>query len=72
MLVVLAVETPTRFSFVLTGDRIQADLRLADRGRHTLAELTVKAPALIGLRRAFPQRALARLHALCQTAADLE
>jgi hypothetical protein len=56
---------------MLTGDRIEGELRLEDRGDRTLATLTVEAPALIGLRRSMPVRALGRLHALCQTAADL-
>jgi hypothetical protein len=68
---VLAIESPKRFRFMLTGDRIEGELRLEDRGDRTLAELTVEAPALIGLRRSMPARALARLHALCQTSADL-
>jgi hypothetical protein len=56
---------------MLTGDRIEGELRLEDRGDRTLATLTVEAPALIGLRRSMPARALAHLHALCQTGADL-
>jgi uncharacterized protein YndB with AHSA1/START domain len=71
MLVVLGVEAPSRFAFLLTGDGMQVELRLeevaADR---TNAALVVEAPALIGLRRNLPRRALTRLHGLCQTAAD--
>jgi uncharacterized protein YndB with AHSA1/START domain len=71
-LVVLAVDLYERFSFHLTGERVDVELRLAapapDR---TLATLTVEGPSLIGLKRALPKQALARLHALCQTAADL-
>jgi hypothetical protein len=71
MLVVVAVEEPSRFAFLLTGDRLEAELRLDERGdERTLATLSVTGPALIGLKRGLPQRALARLHALCQTAAD--
>jgi hypothetical protein len=36
-----------------------------------LARLTVSGPALVGLRRSLPGKALTRLHALVQTAADL-
>lgn len=72
MLQVLGIEPLERFRFMLTGDRIEGELRLEDQGDRTLATLTVEAPALIGLRRSMPHRALARLHALCQTAADLE
>ena len=71
-LVVLAVDLYERFAFHLTGERVDVELRLAapspDR---TLATLSVEGPALIGLKRALPKQALARLHALCQTAADL-
>ena len=71
MLVVLGIEAPSRFAFLLTGDRMEVELRLSEAGAdRTLAELTVEAPALIGLRRNLPRQALVRLHGLCQTAAD--
>ena len=71
-LLVLAVEPYERFSFQLTGERLEADLRLSAPQRdRTLADLTVSGPALVGLKRSMPERALARLHALVQTAADL-
>jgi len=41
--------------------------RAADRTR---VELTVSAPLLSGLRRSLPHKALTRLQALCQTAAE--
>jgi uncharacterized protein YndB with AHSA1/START domain len=70
-LLVRQVVPPRLFSFHLTGDRIDAELHLAPGGpRRTVARLTVDGPALIGLRRALPRRALDRLHNLCQTAAD--
>ena len=70
-LLVLAVEPYERFAFHLTGERIDVELRLsAPEGDRTLARLAVEGPALIGLRRSLPEKALARLHALCQTAAD--
>jgi uncharacterized protein YndB with AHSA1/START domain len=71
-LVVTAVEAPSRFAFHLTGERIDAELRLEAAGQgRTLAHVTVSGPVLIGLRRArLPQQALARLHDLVQTAAD--
>jgi uncharacterized protein YndB with AHSA1/START domain len=63
-LVVLAVEPPARLSFVVTGDGVQADLRLEETSpARTLATLSVEGPPLIGLRRGMPQRALARLAA---------
>jgi uncharacterized protein YndB with AHSA1/START domain len=72
MLLVRAVEPPERFAWTLTGDRIDAELRLekGDSDR-TLATLVVEAPWLYGFSRALPRRALARLHALYQTAADI-
>jgi hypothetical protein len=70
-LVVVAVELYERFAFHLTGERLDVELRLsAPQPDRTLADLTVEGPALIGLKRALPKQALARLHALCQTAAD--
>ena len=72
MLLVLAAAPPEHIAFQLTGDRMEADLRLeATAADRTLATLTVSGPWLIGLSRSFPRRALARLHALVQTAADL-
>jgi uncharacterized protein YndB with AHSA1/START domain len=70
-LVVVAVELDERFAFHLTGERLDVELRLsAQQPDRTLADLTVEGPALTGLKRALPKQALARLHALCQTAAD--
>jgi uncharacterized protein YndB with AHSA1/START domain len=70
-LLVTAVEPGRRLAFHLAGEHIDVELTLEPRGHdHTLAVLTVDGPRLIGLRRTLPQRALARLYALCQTAAD--
>jgi uncharacterized protein YndB with AHSA1/START domain len=72
MLLVLAVEPYERFAFQLTGERLDVELRLSEpQAKRTLARLTVSGPALIGLRRTLPEKALSRLHALVQTAADL-
>ena len=72
MLLVLAVEPYERFAFQLTGERLQVELRLSEpEPKRTLAQLTVSGPALVGLRRSLPGKALTRLHALVQTAADL-
>jgi uncharacterized protein YndB with AHSA1/START domain len=72
MLLVRAVRPPELFGWTLTGDHIDAELRLEPRGEtRTLATLELDAPWLIGLSRALPRRALVRLHALCQTAAEL-
>ena len=71
-LLVLAVEPYERFAFQLTGERLDVELRLSEpEPERTLAQLTVSGPALVGLRRSLPGKALTRLHALVQTAADL-
>jgi uncharacterized protein YndB with AHSA1/START domain len=72
ILLVLAVEPYERFAFQLTGERLDVELRLSEpEPKRTLARLSVSGPALVGLRRSMPQKALDRLHALVQTAADL-
>ena len=71
-LLVLAVEQYERIAFQLTGERLDAELRLsAPQPNRTLARLAVSGPALVGLKRSMPDKALARLYALVQTAADL-
>ena len=61
----------SRSSSPASGSRPTCACR-APRPDRTLARLTVAGPALVGLKRArCPTRALARLHALVQTAADL-
>ena len=71
-LLVRTVEPPDHAAWQLTGDRIDVDVRLQYREPdRTLVTLTVEGPWLIGLRRSLPRQALSRLHALCQTAADL-
>jgi uncharacterized protein YndB with AHSA1/START domain len=72
MLLVRAVRAPELFGWTLTGDHIDAELRLDDAGEgRTVAVLELDAPWLFGVSRALPRRALTRLHALCQTAAEL-
>jgi uncharacterized protein YndB with AHSA1/START domain len=72
MLLVRAVNRPERFAWTMTGDHVDADLRLEEGGpERTLATLVVEAPWLYGLSRTLPRRALGRLHALYQTAAEL-
>ena len=72
MLLVRAVQPYELFGWTLTGDHIDAELRLQARSEErTLAVLELDAPWLIGISRALPRRALTRLHALCQTAAEL-
>jgi len=70
-LVVLEVRPLERLSWTLSGDRIDADLRLEDAGDgdRTRAILELTAAWLVSLPRNLPRRALNRLHDLCQTAA---
>jgi hypothetical protein len=71
-LLVRAVWPFERFAWTLTGDHIDAELRLeAVDPERTLATLEVEAPWLVGFSRSLPRRALSRLHALCQTSAKL-
>jgi uncharacterized protein YndB with AHSA1/START domain len=70
LLLVRAVEPPHRFAWTLTASRIDAELRLDAAGERTIATLDVSAPWLVGFSRSLPRRALTRLHALCQTAAE--
>ena len=70
-LLVLAVEPLERIAFQLTGDRIDAELRLrAAETDRTEVTLTVSGPWLVGLNRRYAQHALARLYALLQPAAE--
>jgi uncharacterized protein YndB with AHSA1/START domain len=72
LLLVLDVKPYEEFSFQLTGERLDVTLHLSEpTPDRTLARLTVSGPLLVGLRRSMPTRALTRLHALVQTAADL-
>jgi uncharacterized protein YndB with AHSA1/START domain len=72
MLLVRAVRRPELFAWTLTGDHVDAELRLEASGdERTAAVLELEAPWLFGMSRALPRRALTRLHTLCQTAAEL-
>ena len=72
MLLVRKVQPPALFAWTLTATRIDAELRLEESAPdRTNAELDIEAPWLYGLSRGLPRRALTRLHALCQTAAEL-
>ena len=72
ILQVRAIEPFERFVCYLTGDHLELDLRLrATTEDRTRAVLTVEGTFMWGMSRTLPRRALSRLHALCQTAADL-
>jgi uncharacterized protein YndB with AHSA1/START domain len=75
LLLVRDVEPYVRASWYLTVERLTAEIVLAviDES-HTRARVTVEGPwrpEAFGRPRALPRHALARLHALCQTAASL-
>jgi uncharacterized protein YndB with AHSA1/START domain len=68
VLLVLEVQPMSRIAFQLTGDRIDAELTLRQvDDKHTAVTLLVDAPWLVGVGRAFPRKALARLRALLRT-----
>ena|SRR6266516_617132 len=72
ILLVRRVRAPELFAWTLTGDHIDGELRLEEREpERTLALLVLEAPWLYGFSRTLPRRALTRLYALCQTAAEL-
>jgi uncharacterized protein YndB with AHSA1/START domain len=71
MIVVLEARRPELVAWQFVDGKVDVELRLAEVApERTTAELTVSAPWLSGLRRKLPQRALTRLHALCQTGAE--
>jgi hypothetical protein len=74
MVVLTAIEPLRRLGWRDLQQGFAAEIQLAATDGRTLAALTLEAAwwrlDLEGLRRA-PRQALARLHALCQTAASL-
>jgi len=70
-LIFLDVRPPEFAAWQFVQARLDVELRLTDAAPdRTRAELTVSAPLLAGLRRSLPHKALTRLYALCQTAAE--
>jgi uncharacterized protein YndB with AHSA1/START domain len=66
-----AIEPLERVVFYLSGDHLELELRLqATAEDRTRATLTVEGTFMFGMNRSLPRRALGRLHALCQTAAE--
>jgi uncharacterized protein YndB with AHSA1/START domain len=71
-MLILEVEKPRRLAWQLTADRVDVELTLEPAGEdRTHATLVIEGPWLVGLSRTLPRKALSRLHALCQTAAEL-
>ena len=71
-LVVHAAEPGRRFAFELVRARLRAELALTEAaGGRTRAELVASGPRVRGFTRSLPGDALARLHALVQTADTL-
>lgn len=72
LLLVQRVDEPRLMAWHLTAERLDVELRLEPTARdRTLATLVVSGPWLLGVRGSLPRTALSRLHALCQTAAQL-
>jgi uncharacterized protein YndB with AHSA1/START domain len=70
-LIFLDVRPPEFAAWQFVEARLDVELRLTEAApNRTRAELTVSAPVLAGLRRSLPHKALTRLDALCQTAAE--
>jgi uncharacterized protein YndB with AHSA1/START domain len=71
-LIVLEVQPMSRIAFQLTGERIDAELTLEPVDeKQTKVTLLVDAPWLVGVGRAFPRKALARLRSLLRTGEEL-
>lgn len=71
MLVVVEVRATELVKLLFLDDRIEAELQLEPApDSHTRATLAIEGPWL-RVNRRLPLRALSRLHALCQTAAEL-
>jgi uncharacterized protein YndB with AHSA1/START domain len=72
LVLVRRVERPVLVEWHLTAGRLDVELRLEEtRLDRTRATLAVERAVLLGPVRELPRRALARLHALVQTAASL-
>jgi uncharacterized protein YndB with AHSA1/START domain len=72
LILVQEVEPHRRVAFHKVKERLDAELVLEPSGHdRTRAHLAVRGPLLLGFGRRLPKEALARLHALIQTAARL-
>jgi uncharacterized protein YndB with AHSA1/START domain len=71
-LVFLDVRPPELVTWQFVDGKLDVELKLTEAAPdRTRAQLTVSAPWLHGLRRSLPEKALTRLHALCQTGAQV-
>jgi uncharacterized protein YndB with AHSA1/START domain len=70
-LVIREIAAPTRVAWQHVRQRLDVELTLEPTGRTTLARLGVRSPWLLGFARSLPREALARLHALLDTASRL-
>jgi len=71
-LVFIDVRPQEFVAWQFVNGRIDVELRLTEpAANRTRAELTVRAPLFSGVRRSLPHQALTRLHALCQTGAQV-
>jgi len=70
-MIFLEVQPPGFLSWQFVDSRLDVELALAATSPdRTQARLTVTAPLFGGLRRSFRNKAVTRLHALCQTGAQ--
>lgn len=70
LLLVREIEPYERWSWHLLQDRLDVEVRLhAAAPDRTRVDVVVEGPLLLGGRRTLPRQAVARLHALVQTAA---
>jgi uncharacterized protein YndB with AHSA1/START domain len=70
-MIFLEVQPPGFVSWQFVDSHLDVELALAATSPdRTQARLTVSAPLFGGLRRSLPNKALTRLHALCQTGAQ--
>jgi uncharacterized protein YndB with AHSA1/START domain len=65
------VDSPRRIAWHHVRQRLDVELTLEATGHTTVARLAVRSPWLVGFARSLPRDALARLHALLDTASTL-
>lgn len=70
-IVIGEITAPSRVSWQHVAQRLDVRIELEPAGRRTTARLTVRSPWLFGFARSLPREALARLHALIDTASSL-